>query len=149
MAIGYPQRNGQAIKRGLNWLSKRSDDIAQKFLLMIMPAAMDYAREEHDHSHFGHRITRDSYGWAVVHNGQVVALRVNEGHHGEGEATAQLQEVAKQYPEGWVGLVLASMNAFRENGRPIIFEVDYELAMLYNTVDMIRDFFPSFIRRIQ
>lgn len=150
MAIGYPQRNGQAIKRGLNWLTKQKDEITERGLKEILPDAMAYAREVHDHAHFGHRILRDSYGWAVVHDGKIVALEVNQGNHGHGEATAQLQEVAKEHPEGWVGLVLASMVGEVEGGRKkheVFFVEEYELDIMHATVDEIRDFFPAYFKR--
>lgn len=147
--IGNPQRNGQAIKRGLKWLTDTKDEIAKRGLLNILPDAMAYAHELHDHGHFGHRITGDSYGWAVVHDGKIEALKVNSGNHGEGDAREQLERVASGFSQGWVGLVLASMNAHRDDGRPIIFSIEYEMQVLDATIDEIKDFFPAYFKRVQ
>ena len=145
----YTKDNQRAIKRGLDWLTKVKDEVIERGMLKLLPDAMAYALSIHDETHFGHRITEDSHGWALVKDGRIVKIEVNEGHHGKGDAHKQLQNVAQSITTpGYVGIVLSSLNANREDGRPIIFEIEYELGVLFFTADEIADHFSQYFKRI-
>ena len=145
----YDKQNEQAVKRGLEWLTKVRDAVEEQGMVSLLRDSMAYAIDLHGHEHFGHRITGDSYGWALVKNGLIIQMEVNEGNHGNGDATEQLRVVSREVKaKGYVGIVLASMKAFREDGRPIMFEVDFEHGVLGITADEIRDNFSMYFKPI-
>lgn len=145
----YDRQNERAVKNGLDWLIKTEDLIARRGMIELLQEASAYAMQLHDATHYGHRISEDSHGWALVKNGTIVMMQVNAGNHGKGDATKQLREVAKGLVNpGYSGIVLASMNALRENGKPIIFEVEFEETILGATADAVRSNFYKFFKPI-
>lgn len=143
------RQNEKAIERGLKWLSSAKDKIIERGMLELLPKATEYAISLHDHSHYGHRVTEDSHGWALVKDGRIVKMGVNDGRHGEGYAHKQLRDVAQSIATpGYVGIVLASMTAKRDDGRPIIFEIEYEMDILSMTADEIIDNFQTYFKPI-
>jgi len=145
----YEKSNEKAIKRGLNWLSATKDVIIRRGMVELLQEASAYAIELHDAMHFGHRIAEDSHGWALVKDGSIVMMQVNAGNHGEGHAREQMRDVADSINnKGYVGIILASMTANREDGRPIIFAIDFEMDVLNITADAIRANFYKFFRPI-
>ena len=142
---GYERRNRTVIKRAFNRLVGNKDLVMQKGLSQLLDDAMLYALGEHDNRHWLHKSTGDSYGWLVLHDGQHVAHKVNEGRHGQGNAYASLMAVAGQVsPSGWVGILLASM----EGETPMYFAVDYEMDILHETVDVTKDNFYQYFKPI-
>lgn len=143
------RRNEKAIKHGLDWLTRAKDAVIERGMLRLLPEATAYALSLHDETHFGHKSTEDSHGWALVKDGGIVQMGVNEGRHGHGDAHEQLRRVAQSIATpGYVGIVLASMNAAREDGRPIIFEIEYEIGVLSFTSDEIQDYFQTYFKPI-
>ena len=146
----YDRQNEKAVKRGLNWLTDRRDAILRRGMVELLEEAASFAMHLHDQTHFGHRIVADSHGWALVKDGKVELLQVNDGNHGEGNATRQLREAASKVPSnGYVGIVLASMTAARENGRPIIFELEFEMDVMNITIDEIKSNFYDYFKPIR
>lgn len=147
--MSYLKSNEKAIDRGLDWLKSVQERVAEDGMLRILREATAYALFLHDHGHFGHRIAEDSHGWALVKDGKIVNIEVNEGHHGKGDARAQLESVAAGVSNrGYVGIVLASMSAKRNSGKPILFEIDFEMWVLSLTSDNIRENFPYYFKPI-
>ena len=150
--IGNPQRNGQAIKRGLKWLRERTDVTIERGMRELLPYSMGVAIADHDNVHFGHRTTSNSYGVALLHYGEVVFLETNtNGHHGHGNADEILRSQASNYSEyEWIGLVLADMTAERDESRKnrtIFFDEEYELEVLQFTKEDIKYRYPNFFKR--
>lgn len=142
------RKNDKAIDRGLDWLTKQRDTIIEQAMLKILPMATEYAIALHDHEHFGHRIAGDTHGWALVKGGSIVKMEVNDGRHGEGEAHKQLRDVARSIVnDGYTGIVLASMTAHRNNGKPIIFEIEYEIDILTMTAEELRKNFNRYFKK--
>lgn len=143
------RNNSKVIDKAVKRLQANADTIIEKGMKRLLADAMAYALDVHDAEHFGHRTTEDSYGWALVKRGRVVALETNKGKHGKGEAERQLRDVASGVSkDGWVGIVLASMTAQRDTGKPIIFVVDYEIGVLNFTADEIKDYFNVYFKPI-
>lgn len=150
MASRYERRNDTTIRKAFRRLQVNKDSVIEDGMRRLLKDATEYAVSVHDHEHFGHRITGNSYGWALVHDGAVKHIQVNSGKHGQGDAEDQLRSVAGRINrEGWVGIILASM--YMEFGRrkPIYFEVDYEIGVLDFTQDEIADHFAEYFRPIQ
>lgn len=143
------QRNDQVVKNALERLSRDKDVIIEDGMQRILSDAMNYAISIHDYEHFGHRTTDNSYGWCLLHNGEIKHIFVNDGRHGEGEAGMQLRDAASSINKsGWVGIILASMTVTNEKGRPIYFEIDYEMGVLDMTIDEIKDNFNVYFKPI-
>lgn len=141
--------NNRTIDKAFKRLVLNKDKIVEAGMKRLMAYAMDYALSSHDHVHWGHRTTGDSYGWALVHNGSIVALNINAGHHGEGEAERQLrQAVGSVSSSGWVGILLASLRVENDRNSSILFNIDYELDLLNATQDEIRDYFTQYFKPI-
>ena len=143
----YDKQNEKAVKRGLKWLTARRDTILMRGMCDLLRVSSAFALTLHDQTHFGHRIAADSHGWALVKDGRVEFLEVNEGSHGRGTASQQLREAASKVPnKGYVGIILASMDAVRENGRPIIFELEFEMDVMNITIDEIKSNFYEYFK---
>lgn len=143
------RRNDSIVKKALQRLSHDKDVIIENGMKRLLNDAMEYAISIHDHEHFGHRSTDNSYGWCLLHDGEIKQIFVNTGRHGEGEAALQLREAASRINKsGWVGIVLASMTVANQKGRPIYFQVDYEMGVLEMTMDEIKDYFNVYFKPI-
>jgi len=141
MATRYEKRNERVIRNAFKRLPASKDRVARKGLEDLLENAMLYALGEHDHRHWLHKSTANSYGWAIVHNGSVVAHKVNEGRHGDGNAYSDMMSVARGVSQsGWIGILLASMHG----DRPMYFAVDYERALLEETADVTKENFGLF-----
>lgn len=141
--------NARKIKQGFQGIVKARDIVAERGMKELLDVAMMFALNAHDTRHFGHKITRDSYGWVLLHNGVAVAHKVNEGRHGEGSAFAGLMEKSRSVPQvGWVGIILASMTGETEHARNIYFAVEYEQDILRLTQDDIKNNFGRYFKPI-
>ena len=147
--MSYLRENNRKIDKAFQRLVLQKDEIIKAGMLRLMDDAMAYAISIHDSTHWGHRSTGDSYGWALVHNGGIVALKVNTGHHGEGEAERQLrQAVGSVRSTGWVGILLASLRVENDRQSSILFQIDYEIGVLNFTQDEIKDYFTNYFKPI-
>lgn len=145
------RRNDTVIQRGFNRLLSNKDRALGEGMKDLMENAMLYALGEHDATHWFHKSTENSYGWCAVHNGQVVATKVNEGRHGGGNALVQLMSASKEVPQsGWVGIVLASFRVGddRPSPRMFYFSVDYEMEILARTASHSQSEFSRFFKPI-
>ena len=117
------------------------DRVIEAGMKDLLEAAMLGALSLHDTTHWLHKSTENSYGWCLLHDGHAVAMKVNEGMHGRGRAEEQLMAVSREVSQqGWVGILLASM----EGDRPMYFSIDYEDWILLVSADDIRDNFLLF-----
>lgn len=142
---GYQQRNKSVIERAFKRLSVNKDRVIEEGMKDLLENAMLYALGEHDNRHWLHKSTANSYGWALLHNGEAVAHKVNEGRHGDGNALSDLMAVSREVSQtGWVGILLASLHG----DRPMYFAVDYEEGLLEETADHASDNFKRFFKPI-
>lgn len=134
--MGYIQKNKSVIKRGFKRLVTSEERVIEEGMKDLMENAMIAALSFHDATHFIHKSTENSYGWCVLHNGRAVASKTNDGRHGSGNAYEQLMAVSRNVSQdGWVGILLASM----EGDRPMYFAVNYEEWILLLTENDIRE----------
>ena len=134
--MGYIQKNKSVIKRGFKRLVTSEERVIEEGMKDLMENAMIAALSFHDATHFIHKSTENSYGWCVLHNGRAVASKTNDGRHGSGNAYEQLMAVSRNVSQdGWVGILLASM----EGDRPMYFAVNYEEWILLLTANDIRE----------
>lgn len=144
------KNNEKAIEQGFKEFRGGIDSIYEKAMRELLHDAMVYALAAHDGSpHFGHVVTADSYGWLLLHDGKAVAWETNSGRHGEGHAYTELMSVSREAPQsGWVGILLASMEAEMERIRNVWFVVGYEQDILNNTRGNIEDSFGKYFKPV-
>ena len=145
----YQSRNERKINRGFKRLNETKDIVIERGMRDLLEYGMAYALNAHDHTHWLHTSTADSYGWALLHDGKAIAHRVNDGRHGDGRALADLMAVSLEVPQvGWVGILLASMEAETDRGSNVYFAVQYEEHVLHVTRNDVRQNFNKFFKRI-
>lgn len=137
--MGYESRNNAVINRAFTRLKANKDRVIEAGMKDLLENAMLYAIGAHDHDHWFHKSTADTYGWILLHDGKGVAHNVNEGRHGEGNAYGDLMAVSRLVSQkGWVGVLLAYM------GEPMYFVVEYEEEILAQTANITRENFNLF-----
>jgi len=147
--MNYAQRNERTIRRAFAKLKRRSDPVIEDGMRRLLREAMEYAITNHDHSHFAHRIHDNSYGWALLKDGNIVDIQVNGARHGHADAEDQLRKVAGGISrKGWVGILLASMYLQFGSRKPVYFEVDYEYGILEATKDEIQGNFNGYFKPV-
>ena len=105
----------------------------------LLNAGLEYLHEAHGLIHPGeyHEHEKDTLGWALVHDGQI--LEVVSQDKGKwtpyGDALHRLEDLASQ-TNGWVGIVLSDMaNSW--------YRVDWEYDYLAYSADHIREHFQN------
>lgn len=137
--MGYESRNDAVINRAFKRLKSNKDRVIEAGMKDLLDNAMLYAIGAHDHDHWFHKSTADTYGWILLHDGRDVAHNVNEGRHGEGNALGDLMAVSRLVSQkGWVGVLLAYM------GEPMYFVVEYEENILAQTANVTKENFKLF-----
>ena len=141
--MGHLSRNNSVIEKGFSRLLSNKDRVIEEGMKALLENAMLYAIGAHDHNHWFHKSTADTYGWILLHDGKGIAHNVNEGRHGEGNALGDLLAVSREVSQkGWVGVLLAYM------GEPMYFVVEYEESILEQTADITRENFGLFFNVI-
>lgn len=147
--MGREQKNINVVKKALSRLSASKDRIIEAGMKDLMEDAMLYALGEHDATHWFHTTTENSYGWCLLHDGNGVAYKVNEGRHGGGNAYEQLMSASRDVPQtGWVGILLASFRVGDDKPAPrmFYFSLDFEMTVLAETADNIEEQFHRFFK---
>lgn len=147
---GYASRNSKVIQKGFDRLRRNKDSVIEDGMARLLNDAVAFAISRHDHEHFAHRVSANSYGWALLFNGGIRRLWTNGGNHGQGNAEEQLRNVASSVTkDGWVGIILASMSMAYGRRKPFYFEVDYERGIFNLTQDEISDRFNEYFKPIE
>lgn len=145
----HKRDNERKITTAFRELPKMLDAAAEMSMKRILAAGMKYALDIHDQNHFVHRTADDSYGWILAKDGRVVECVTNRGNHGVGTAYDQLvAKVREAGVEGWVGIVLASMEVSYQGRRPVFFEVQFEMDVLNETADLTEESFNRFFKSV-
>ena len=123
----------RVVSDSLKRLVKNNDVVIENALVQMMDNAVLYALRSHDENHRMHIEMGDSYGWVILHDGNAVKHKVTEGKgQPAGNAYASMMRIARDVAgPGWIGIVVAGMNS----SRPMYFAVDYEMGILYETID--------------
>jgi len=145
----FERENDRKIKAAFKRFPSVKDRIIEDGMKRLMDDAMAYAISIHDAEHWGHRTTGDSYGWVLLNKGRIVALKVNGGSHGEGEAEKELRHAAGECKaEGWAGIILASLRVETDRNYSILFQIDYEIGVLEFTKDEVQEYFANYFKPI-
>jgi hypothetical protein len=132
--------NEQTIKNAFARLMADKDEIIRRGMYSLLEEAVKFALEIHDESHQTHIEIGDTYGWALIHNGNIEEISVVSTPQNEGRATEQLRKKARWINKrGWVGIVMAGLEPAN------YFSVTYESNLLYYTfLDIKQNFFQYF-----
>lgn len=137
-------KNRSVIERAFARLRQREDDVIRNGMYGLLTAGMDYLHEAHGLIHEGERHVgeKDTLGWALVHDGQILEVVSHSGRRVTpyGDALHRLEDLAGQ-TDGWVGIVLSDManNWYR---------VDWEYDYLAYSADHIREHFHDYFKPI-
>lgn len=136
----YKRENKQAIKNNLLILRNMRDEVIRNGMYALLEDAVQIALDMHDANHQAHIEIGDTYGWALIHNGNIEEISVVSTPQNEGRATEQLRKKARWInKKGWVGIVMAGLEPAN------YFSVTYESNLLYYTfLDIKQDFFKYF-----
>lgn len=136
----YKRENKQAIKNNLLILRNMRDEVIRNGMYALLEDAVQIALDMHDANHQAHIEIGDTYGWALIHNGNIEEISVVSTPQNEGRATEQLRKKARWINKrGWVGIVMAGLEPAN------YFSVTYESNLLYYTfLDIKQDFFKYF-----
>ena len=84
----------------------------------------------------------DNYGWAVVHDNEIVDMDIKAPHGEDGDAVRQLRGIVQSSKrKGWYGILMAGMT-----GAITYYSVDYETAILYSTINSTGSVFSDFFK---
>lgn len=147
--MSYKSDNDRKIKAGFKRFGLLKDIIIENGMRRLMNDAMLATLANHDHDHWFHKSTDNSYGWLVLHNGAHVDHRTNTGRHGEGDAYAELMRASESAPKnGWVGILLADMGEVRDHGKQklYIFHLEYEIDLLNITRADVENQFHTYFK---
>lgn len=120
------RENQKKIEGAFAAAMSRMDSVIIAGMSALLDAGMEYCLKHHDdvvengrRYHFEHHEQmKDSYGWALFHNGFEVMRKINpapglkekDGREVEGRASEALTAIRTSIPMmGWVGVVLASV----------------------------------------
>lgn len=145
----YKAKNDRTIHDGFRELGAYADIICANALCNVLNMAMQRILDDHDHTHFGHRLTGDSYGWMVFHDGKEYEDNINRGSYGTGNALELLREAGRERAiRGWSGILLASMEIDFKGRKPLFLEVQYEQDLLNSAADWTDKKLESYFREI-
>lgn len=137
-------KNETIIQNAFERLRKAEQSAARNALREALANAMEWALLSHDEEHQKHIVLGDNYGWAVVHDGEIVDMDIKAHHGKEGSAKKGLSDIASSCKgQGWVGILMAGMGSKSD-----YYSVNYEMDILNSTMDFTRDNFSKFFRKI-
>ena len=135
--------NAQVIKNAFARLRLTKDEIIRQGMYGLLEDAVQIALELHDENHQAHIEIGDTYGWVLIHNGNIEELAVVSTPQNEGRATEQLRKKARWInKKGWVGIVMAGLEPAN------YFSVTYESNLLYYTTLEIKQNFLYYFTAI-
>lgn len=109
----------------------------------LLEEGLNFALMQHEvDGHENHLTVRDSYGWAIGHNGRLVEISVAEdGVHGEVSVSDMLKELVSQ-SSGYTGFIMAGMQPYE------FYAEDYERDYLKTTAYMVETDFYRYFKKI-
>lgn len=132
--------NETKILKAFDRLAKAKDNCARRAMEEVLKRAMEWALNTHDEKHQQHIQLGDNYGWAVVHDAEIVAMDVKAPSGKDGVAEKQLRKIVRSSrKDGWYGILMAGMG-----DKTTYYSVDYETAILNSTENFVRDNFSNF-----
>lgn len=134
--------NEATIKSALARLKGNKDEIIRRGMCALLEDAVKIALATHDRRHNAHIKLGDTYGWMLLHDGNIEVMKVISTADNRGRATSQLKKKALfgTFRKGWVGVVMAGLEP------AIYFEVLYEMGILDHTVEITRQNFNKYFK---
>ena len=143
MAKGYKRQNEKVIKNAFGRFMKSEETIIRIGMIQLLSDAVKTALELHDERHQAHITYGDTYGWMLVRNGKIVKIEVEAKGERVGDASQMLRSYAGKVPNtGWVGIVMAGLHPAN------FFKVSYEKGILENTIQITRQNFFQYFKKI-
>lgn len=135
-------KNDKIIERAFARLVRNEETIIRNGMCALLADAVKYALDSHDDKHRIHVVKGDTYGWALVHDGNLERLEVTSLPENEGNATEQLNKKAMSVENsGWIGIVMAGM-------KPQYYVIKYEKEILGSTIRFTKDNFFQYFKQI-
>ena len=135
-------KNDKVIERAFARLVRNEETVIRNGMCALLADAVKQALDLHDDKHRIHVVKGDTYGWALVHNGNLERLEVTSLPENEGNATEQLNKKATSVEKsGWIGIVMAGM-------KPHYFVIKYEKEILGSTIRFTKDNFFQYFKQI-
>lgn len=135
-------KNDKVIEKAFARLMASETEIIRRGMCSLLADAVKQALALHDDKHRIHVIKGDTYGWALVHNGNIERLEVTSLPENEGNATEQLNKKASSINgNGWYGIVMAGM-------KPQYYVIKYEKEILGSTIRFTKDNFQQYFKKI-
>ena len=135
-------KNDKVIEKAFARLMASETEIIRRGMCSLLEDAVKQALALHDDRHRIHVVIGDTYGWALVHNGNIERLEVTSLPENEGNATEQLNKKASSINgNGWYGIVMAGM-------KPQYYVIKYEKEILGSTIRFTKDNFQQYFKKI-
>ena len=135
-------KNDKVIERAFARLVRNEETVIRNGMCALLADAVKQALDLHDDKHRIHVVKGDTYGWALVHNGNLERLEVTSLPENEGNATEQLNKKATSVEKtGWIGIVMAGM-------KPQYYVIKYEKEILGSTIRFTKDNFFQYFKQI-
>lgn len=133
-------KNETTIQNAFSRLAKAKDEVIRAGMYGLLEDGVKVALAAHNEKHQSHIEMGDTYGWVLVHNGQIEDLVVVANSDNRGNATDQLEKKARSLPKkGWIGVVMAGMQPAS------YFSVTYEIGTLEHAKNVtLVNFFQYF-----
>ena len=167
----YLRQNSRTIDKAIRSFVEQDEKIIIQGMCDLLSEAVQYALSIHDEGHQQHLQIGDTYGWALVNDGKMVALEVDGQRtifgrakafvkralafnydqmenpslkFREGQTARSLREAIQKVPKkGYVGIVMAGMKASHT-----WFYVDYEVGILTDTISNVEQKFKTYFKPI-
>ena len=140
----YEQQNRQVIQKSLARMLASEQERALAAMCKVAEAGLQYLLDAHDaHEMFmSHTQETDTIGYAVAHNGSIVATRAHDGGGDDlpGSAVDEATRVLAG-TSGWVAVILSDMQGW--------YRVDYETQFLFYSADMVKENFRRFFKQVK
>lgn len=102
-------QNDAIIEKAFANAIRKSENGIINGMVAVLNRAVELCLEKHDAKHQAHIEMGDTYGWIIFYNGVEIKRRIyGEGTKGKAQASMSLNNLMRQ-PEGYVGVVVASM----------------------------------------
>ena len=142
---GYSAQNSRVIRKAFDRFRKEDEDIIRHGMLLVAKAGIDHLVEAHARKSedLNHPQEEDTMGYAVAHNGTIVA---SFGYNGGGtdDMPGQAREEAERLlagTTGWRAIILSDMEGW--------YNVDWEEGFLYISSEEIRNNFATYFKPIR
>jgi hypothetical protein len=138
-------KNNKRIEKAFARLIRAEEAQPRKIMVKVLKGAMEEALHLHEMTHHNlHLIMGGDYGWALIHNGQILDFEVTSGKNDKGTAERQLFELATSMNSSgkWVGVVMAGMEAAN-------YHINFEKGVLHHAAKQAGSQFLSLFTKVK